>query len=93
MPTNNEQLLKQLDWCIKGVKQGFLKGPFHYTDSSTHDIILSPFGAVTQKTKIRPIINLSSPKLGKNTSVNETILDEAKSVSYVTLTEIVELFY
>ena len=93
MPTTDSQKIAMLEWIKKGVKQGYICGPFPKIDSEQRDLILSPFGAVTQKSKIRPIINLSSPKKGKNKSVNSCVAPKMKSVSYITLKEIVALFH
>ena len=92
MPVTNDQKHAMLQWVIKGLDKGYLIGPFTNDEIPYNDLIYSPFGAVTQETKIRPIINMSSPKTS-NLSVNDTILEQYKSVNYVSLREIVKLFY
>lgn len=81
-----------LDWVEKGLRKGYLLGPF--SDKDLPDgTVHSPFAAVTQKNKIRPIINMSSPKFGKKLSVNDTIPDKHKTVSYIKFKEIVNKFH
>lgn len=93
MPMTPQKIKAMLDWCIKGVKAGWLLGPIHADEVDLNKVTLSPFGAVVQPNKIRPIVNLSYPKHGKNKSVNDTIKPEFKAVKYITLQEIVKLFY
>lgn len=87
-----EHVEAQLNWIKKGLNQGYLNGPYKASDIEVNDVVLSPFGAVAQTSKIRPIINLSFPKKGKKFSVNDTIDESNKYVSYITIREIVKLF-
>ena len=80
-----------LKWLQKGLHEGYLYGPF---SKKPKGLIISPFGAVQQTNKIRPIINMSSPKdASKGLSINETILPDMKKVKYIYLKDIVKLFY
>jgi len=91
MPTTAEMKDAQWKWIQKGLLQGYLIGPFEPSQVPIDNLILSPFGAVKQANKIRPIINMSSPK--DQGSVNHSIKQSMKEVRYVSFREIVKLFF
>ena len=92
MPVTSDQEIAMLKWIKKGINMGYIDGPYKMGELDPSTYILSPFGAVTQKNKVRPIINYSSPKKSKK-SINSHIDDKYKSVKYISLFEVVKLFH
>ena len=94
IPLENKHKLAILDWIKVGTKKGFLLGPYNKNQIPFKKYVTSPIFSVQQSNKIRPILNLSAPKISKTKiSVNKTIDDKAKDVTYIKLHEIVKLFY
>ena len=86
------------EMLVKGVKKGFVSGPYtsrvhlpHYINN----LHLSPIFGVKQSDKIRPIHHLSFPKKStRNTrSVNDVLYQKWKTVQYTTFLEVVRMVY
>ena len=92
MPVTTDQEIEMLKWVKKGINMGYINGPFKLGELDPTSYVPSPFGAVTQKNKVRPIVNCSSPKKS-NKSVNSHIEDKFKTVKYISLFEVVKLFH
>ena len=79
-----------LEWIQTGLKNGYLIGPFKKNDPFVSDIVTSPIGAVFSN-KLRTIVHLSAPVNGR--SVNSSLSEDMRTVTYIKLREIVNLFY
>ena len=93
MPTTMVEKLTRSKWVAELQQCGKIMGGFQEGELSKeyfpNDVHISPIGAVVQRTKTRPIFNLSFPKHGD--SVNEHVEAEWKTVSYIKFVELVSL--
>ena len=92
LPTNNFQKTKISEWLFKGIKKGYILGPFTEQNNPFPNVVVSPVGAVPKPPNgVRPIHHLSAPRKGSGISVNSTLYEEYKTVKYVSFKEIVEI--
>ena len=92
LPTDKFQKIKISEWLFKGVKKGYILGPFTNQNNPFPDVVVSPVGAVPKPPNgVRPIHHLSAPRSGPGISVNSTLREEYKTVKYVSFKEIVEI--
>ena len=77
LPTNNFQKIKISEWLFKGVKKGYILGPFTDKNNPFPNIVVSPVGAVPKPPDgVSPIHHLSASRKGPGISVNSTLYDE-----------------
>ena len=91
-PVSSELKTTMLHWVERGLEKGYLIGPFKKNNVPIKNLIYSPFSAIEQDNKIRPILNNSAPQNNPTKlSVNDAIEKSDKTVQYIKIKEIVRL--
>ena len=91
IPLSREERKAVGDWLIKGVKKGYISGPFLKDFNFPWKLYCAPIFVRPKPVGWRPIVHLSHNMNGLVYSVNDLLCEYMKTVQYISFREVVNM--